>query len=101
MTFAEKAPVISKAGVTKTQAETYFSNLPEKPEPQPEPKITKAKIVALADKYYDGTTLSQHGGVSQVASDVGLTVNQVKTLVKEFNALYSDWNAENNPVNPV
>jgi len=93
MTFAEKAPVISKAGITKTQAENYFSNLPEKPEPQPEPKITKTKIVELADMYYDGKTLSQHGGVSQVTSDVGLTVNQVKTLVKEFDALYADWQA--------
>lgn len=90
-TFQEIAPIVSGAGITQEGVENYFANIPVKPELQPEPEITKAKITAVADKYFSGKKLSEFGGIIQVASDAGLSPSQVKNIIQEFNKLYTVW----------
>lgn len=93
-TFKELAPTIEGVGFTKTQVTNYFSQIPSKPEQQPKPTITKAKVKALADIYFFEGGLKKSGGLKEVASEVGLTTGQAKGLVKEFSALYSDYQSQ-------
>lgn len=95
-TYAEIAPNISATGITKTQVENYFSNMPEKPAPQPEANITKAKVQAVANAYYV-TGIEAAGGIKQLASDNNLSPSQVKNLLEEMNKLYGAWSVLNNP----
>lgn len=91
MSYEEKAPIISGTGIKKTQVDNYFSNMPTKPAPQPEPSITKTKVQAVADAYYGASGIEASGGVKKLASTVGLTTDQVKAIVKELDVLYGTW----------
>lgn len=95
MSLQELAPTIASVGITQTQVNTYFDNLPDpKPDPVP-PEITKEKVVALADLVFDGRNgVEKHGGYGNLAVEVGLTKSQVKTLVAEMNALLADYRQE-------
>ena len=94
-TFTEIAPILSEAGIAKSAVETYFSNLPEPPEPKPLPTITKAKIVTIANKYFEDGKMNfeNHGGYLGVAQEVGLTSSQVKQIVREIEKCYAIWSA--------
>lgn len=94
-TFAELAPIISGAGITKTQADNYFANIPEKPAPQPDPTITKAKIVTIANALYKGGGIEGAGGIKKLASDAELNVSQVKQIIKELEVLHSEYKSAN------
>lgn len=94
MSYSDLAPIISGAGISQNQVENYFNNLPTQPEPQPEPIITVQKIQALANIYYNGDDLANHGGLKQVASDVGLSTDQAKLLIQEFDKLFAAWQSQ-------
>ena len=51
-------------------------------------------ILNLANKYYGGKSLSENGGIKQIASDLDLNVGQVRSILKEFDVLYGDWSAK-------
>ena len=87
MTYQETAPVVSATGITKTQVETYFSNVVETTTPQDLPNITKTKVQAIADKMFSGEDFSP----IQLASDVKLAVSQVKTIMKEITSLHGEY----------
>lgn len=95
MAIADTAPILNGAGVTQAQVDNYFANLPAKPTPQPEPTITKAKIVAIADICYSATGISGAGGIKQMASTVDLSTAQVKDILKELQTLNAEWTAAN------
>ena len=94
MTYPELAPTISGTGITKTQVETYFENMPAAPTPTPLPDITKAKIQIVANKKFSGDTFT----IGELANEADLTPVQVKTILKELDVLYGEWNALNNPI---
>jgi hypothetical protein len=94
MAFSDTAPIASELGVTKTQAEAYFENMPLLPERTPEPELTKAKYQIVADKKYSGETFSIGG----LANEAGLSQSQVKSILRELEVLYGEWNAQNNPI---
>jgi len=93
-TYAELAPTISGAGVTKAQARNYFASIPEKPAAQPEPSVTKSKVVAIANALFSASGLKGAGGIKQIASDNDLTTGQVKTILKEIDVLHADYLAK-------
>jgi len=94
MTYEELAPVVSSTGITKSAVETYFENVEEPQAPAELPEVTKPKIVAIADALFSGEDFA----LVQLASDVQLTVGQVKTIIKEINGLH---NAYLNPVEEI
>ena len=93
-TYKEIAPIIEGTGITKTQVENYFSQIPEKPEPQPTPTITKAKIQSVANAFYiDGVESS--GGIKGIASAAGLQTSQVKEIIRELQVLKAAYDSRN------
>lgn len=97
MAFADLAPLADSLGITETQANNYFDNLPDPPAAPTLPKITKAKYVAVANKVFDGFNgIENNGGILQIAKDVGLTFNQVKKIVNELNQLKAAYDAAQN-----
>lgn len=94
-TFSDLAPTVSGVGITKSAVETYFSNLPEAAAPKELPTVTKAKVQTIADKYFEDGKMNfeKHNGVLSVAQEVGLTVGQVKQIVREIEACYAIWSA--------
>ena len=101
MAFADISPILASVGITNANVTNYFSNLPEPTEPTPLPEITKAKCVAVADKYFEDGKMNfdKHNGYLSVAQEVGLTVGQVKSIVAEIQNLYGIWSAPE-PVEP-
>lgn len=93
MTYTETAPIISGVGITKTAVNTYFSNLPPAPEGAVAPEVTKAKVQAVADKYFEDGKMNfeKHNGITTVAQEVGLTTLQVKQIVREIEKLHAEW----------
>ncbi len=91
-TFQELAPIISGVGIARSAVENYFSNIPEAPEPQPEPTITQAKIVLVANMRFDGLRgIEKNGGIDAMAKAVNLTARQVKSILKEIEVLFASW----------
>ena len=94
MAFEDIAPTISGLGITETQVNNYFENIPDPPEPPTPPTITTLKVTAIADAIYvDG--IEAHNGIKKLAQEVGLTTSQVKMLIREMQAAKALW--ENPP----
>lgn len=90
-TYQELAPIISGTGITRAAVETYFENLPQPPEPTPDPVITAPKIQALANIYFTPHGIENANGLAKVARTVGLTEAQCKAIIKEIETLYGVW----------
>lgn len=93
-TYEELAPIISGTGITRNQVETYFENLPEPPSPPSPPEITSAKIVAMANIYFEPVGIEKRNGLLKVAQEVGLWPSQCKSIIAEIEALFGVWSAE-------
>ena len=96
MAFADTAPIAASLGITQTQADNYFANLPAQPAAPVEPTLTKAKYVEVANLLYDGLHgIEKHNGILGIARATGLTTVQVKSVVNELTALKA-LNDQNN-----
>jgi hypothetical protein len=93
-TYEELAPIISGTGITRAQVETYFEGLPEPPVPPTPPEITSAKIVALANIYFEPRGIEKRNGLLKVAKEVGLWPSQCRTIIAEIQTLFGVWSAE-------
>ena len=89
MAYSDIAPIVSGTGITKTQVETYFTNLEAPAEAVEAPKVTKVNVQKIANKLYSGEAFS----ISKLAGGQGLNTSQVKTIIKEIKALESAYNA--------
>lgn len=91
-TYAELAPTLQKLGITKISIEEKIV-IPAKEEPVI-PAPTKAQAILLRDMYLsDG--IEKCNGFLGLAKRVGITVDQVKTLVSELDAIKADYIAKN------
>ena len=97
--YINVAPMIMGIGeFTLEQIETKLENLPEPPVPSPEPEITKAKIVGIFNLIFNSydprKAVVEAGGYSGIASQAGLTVSQVRTIIREMKAVFGLYKSE-------
>lgn len=90
--YKELAPLIFSTGITRQQIENYFEGLDEVFDITVEPKITKLKVQALADKYFSKNGIEVNGGLLRISNDIGLTVMQTKAILEEMKKLFDIWN---------
>lgn len=83
------APIVTGLGVTQAQIETKLASVAAPVEPQPEPTVTKAKVVAIFDAIVADRLEADGKKLRQLATDNDLTVAQVKNIVKELRAMNS------------
>jgi hypothetical protein len=97
MAFSDIAPILAEAGITKAQVENYFENQAPPPEPNPDPPITKEKIVAVVKAFYEGGGIEEAGGIMKLAQKSKLKIHQLKAIMAEVNKCKDIWDAINNP----
>ena len=93
------APTIMSIGeFTLEQIETKLESLPSAPEPNPEPEITKAKVVGIFNLIFNSydprKAIVDAGGYAGIAQQAGLSMSQVKTIVKEIKAVLGLYRSE-------
>ena len=91
--FADYAPTLAGAGVTKTYVESITPD--PSPEPKPAPKITKAKAEKILNEVRD---VEKHNGFTSIARNNKVEPYQVKAIYEEWKrTLAKKAQAENNP----
>jgi len=97
MAWEDIAPILASVGITKPQVESFFENQEDPPAPNPDPEITKAKIVAVVTAYYSPGGIEAAGGVMKLAQKNKLKIHQLKAIMAEVKKLEAMWDAINNP----
>ena len=96
--YGAVAPTVMSVGsFTKSQIENKLSSIPTKPDEQPEPEITKTKVVAIFNAIFAESTVEKSvqaaGGLRKIASDNNLTPAQVRKIAKELVAMQNLYNS--------
>lgn len=99
-TYAELAPTLQKAGITRTSLEADIAAEKEKKDAQKSskelPTETKARVAIVKDCYLtDG--IEKSNGLLGIARKSELTVEQVKKIIAEINAVKGEWYAAQEP----
>jgi hypothetical protein len=99
-TYAELAPTLQKAGITRTSLEADIAAEKEKKDAQKPskelPTETKARVAIVKDCYLiDG--IEKSNGLLGIARKSELTVEQVKKIIAEINAVKGEWYAAQEP----
>lgn len=95
------APFVEGIGdFSATAIESKLDDIPEAPEPTPIPDPTKANIVALFNAVYAEVSVSKAienaGGIAKLGAQYGMTAEQCKTCIREFEAMRVLYNT--NPI---
>ena len=90
--YKDVAPTVMATGeFTKTQIENKLATVPSAPAIQPEPKVTKAKVVAVFNTVFAHHSvqkgITENGGFLMIAKANNLTIAQVKLIIKELSAM--------------
>ena len=89
MAYSDLAPTCDSVGATQEELQTILDNKPLQLVQGPDPTITKAHIISIANKVCNGNSISEQGGIVVISHEEGLTTDQVKMITKELCDVFS------------